>query len=128
MDDLMGMLDKIMSDPEQMKQISSLAASLGLDNTVSQEDTTPSPPINLGGDFSALLPIFQKLQHSADDQYITFLRALQPLLSDARKPKIDNAISLLKLISILPYLEESGVLPKNNPLRTVSDFLKGVFL
>lgn len=134
MEDLMGMLNKIMSDPEQMQQISSLASSLGLDSSVPEEGpktVSPDPSTSSlfsSGDFSTLLPIFQKLQQSADDKYITFLRSLQPLLSDARKPKVDTAISFLKLISMLPYLEESGVLPQNNLLHSVSDLLKGVFL
>ena len=128
MEDLMGMLDKIMSDPEQMQQISSLAASLGLntDTASTTAETPPAAPVD--NSYASLLPLLQKLQNSADDKYITFLRALQPILSDERKSKVDTAITLLKTVSFLPYLEESGILPKNNPLHNILGLLKGVFL
>ena len=133
MDDLMGMLDKIMADPQQMQQISSLAESLGLHPTEEAADAPPKAAKQLseifsGSDYTTLLPLMQKLQNSSDDKYITFLRALQPILSDERKPKVDTAITRLKTISFLPYLEESGVLPENNLLHNISSLLKGVFL
>ncbi len=139
MDDLMGTISRIMSDPQQMEQISSLAASLGLSAPAAdsakqdkppQKEEAPSAPTPIfsgTNDFSALLPLIQKLQGGSDDKYITFLRALQPLLSDARKPKIDTAILLLKLFTFLPYLEESGVLPENNILSRLRGFMKGLF-
>ncbi len=139
MDDLMGTINQIMSDPKQMEQISSLAASLGLSSPTAEagnqeppaqkEESAPSLSsiLNGSGDLSSLLPLIQKLQSSTDDKYITFLRALQPLLSDARKPKIDTAILLLKLFTFLPYLEESGILPENNILNRLRGFMKGFF-
>ncbi len=126
MEDIMGMVGQIMSDPEQMKQLSSLAASLGLSPDASApEPEAPSATLINDGTLTALLPLIQKLQNSSDDRYITFLRALQPLLSDKRKPKVDTAIMLLKLITFTPYLEESGILPKNNILQKLGDLLKG---
>lgn len=139
----MSMVGQIMSDPEQMKQLSSLAASLGLsgNDAAQQQNQTdpvsepppkqPEPPISaslpgLDGTFSALLPLIQKLQASTDDKYITFLRALQPLLSAQRQPKVDHAIMFLKLLTLVPYLEESGILPKNNAFDSLLRTLKGV--
>lgn len=136
MDDIMSMVGQIMADPEQIKQLSSLAASLGISTDESENKTAkqePSPTSSaiasiLGEEnsLSTLLPLVQKLQESADDKYITFLRALQPLLSDSRKQKVDTAITLLKLLTFVPYLEESGILPENNLLNQISKFLKGV--
>ncbi len=127
MEDIMGMVGQIMSDPEQMKQLSSLAASLGLspDASAPEPEAPSTAPLINDGTLTALLPLIQKLQNSSDDRYITFLRALQPLLSDKRKPKVDTAIMLLKLITFTPYLEESGILPKNNILQKLGDLLKG---
>ncbi len=133
MDDIMSMVGQIMSDPEQMKQLSSLAASLGIspDSASAPNETAPAAPTPSlfpsaeNDTLSALLPLMQKLQNAGDDRYITFLRALQPLLSERRKPKVDTAIMLLKLITFTPYLEESGILPKNNILDRIGKFLQG---
>lgn len=135
----MSMVGQIMSDPEQMKQLSSLAASLGLSGNDAQTQSEPSlPPQNppkpdlssilpmQDSTLSALFPLMQKLQASTDDKYIAFLRALQPLLSEQRKPKVDHAILFLKLLTLVPYLEESGILPKNNALDNILRTLKGV--
>lgn len=152
MDDLMGTIGKIMSDPEQMKQISSLAASLGIplpqDSPIPEPQTesaaadtspsepsapitsspAPNPPFSgISGDsLSSLLPLISGLQNSADDKYITFLRALQPLLSEQRRPRVDTAILLLKLLSFAPMLENAGILPKNHALSRIFEMLKGV--
>ncbi len=128
MDDIMSMVGQIMSDPEQMKQLSSLASSLGISTNESPSAADTSAGSSLPVDdttLSTLLPLMQKLQESSDDRYITFLRALQPLLSDRRKSKVDTAITLLKLITFTPYLEESGILPKNNILDRIGKFLQG---
>ena len=135
----MSMVGQIMSDPEQMKQLSSLAASLGLSGNDAQTQSEPSPPPQnppkpdlssilpmQDSTLSALFPLMQKLQASTDDKYIAFLRALQPLLSEQRKPKVDHAILFLKLLTLVPYLEESGILPKNNALDNILRTLKGV--
>ena len=141
MEDIMSMVGQIMSDPEQMKQLSSLAASLGLSGNDAQPQPEPSPPpqnppkLDLSSilpmqdsTLSALFPLMQKLQASTDDKYIAFLRALQPLLSEQRRPKVDHAILFLKLLTLVPYLEESGILPKNNALDSILRTLKGVLL
>ncbi len=137
MDDIMSMVGQIMSDPEQMKQISSLAASLGISPPEQSAENNPPasdiPNLNTSEQstsndpLSSILPLMQKLQGGNDDKYITFLRAMQPILSEERRPKVDTAILLLKLLTFLPYLEESGVIPKNNILDTIQKFLKGVF-
>ena len=54
----------------------------------------------LAGAFSSL---------SGDDEQVRFLRALKPLLSEDRKGRVDEAVRLLKLVSLLPALQESGL-------------------
>lgn len=144
MDDLMSMVGQILSDPEQMKQLSSLAASLGLpqggfsndktpdkDTSSTPSDTfSPTPPMSSAtpnSSIASLLPLLQKLQSgsSDNDQYIIFLRALQPLLSHSRQQRVENAIMILRLLAFLPALEESGLLPKNPLFDALGGFLKG---
>ena len=60
------------------------------------------------GAVMALAGAFSSL--SGDDEQVRFLRALKPLLSDERKGRVDEAVRLLKLVSLLPALQESGLL------------------
>ena len=49
---------------------------------------------------------------STDDERTALLKALKPLLSESRRKKADEAIKILRLVSLLPLLRESGLLEK----------------
>lgn len=51
---------------------------------------------------------------AADDDRTALIKAIRPMLSEARQQKADEAIKMLRLIRILPILRDSG-------------FLKGLF-
>lgn len=71
-----------------------------------------------GGLFSGLDPemllrmlsLFEVFNQPSDNE--RFLLALKPLLREENRPKIDSAVRLLKLISLLPILRQSGMLDK----------------
>ncbi len=44
-----------------------------------------------------------------DDPRIDLLLALKPNLSDPRQKKVDEAIRILRLLSLLPLLRDSGI-------------------
>ena len=44
---------------------------------------------------------------SCDDRNINLLTALRPLLKNPEK--VDGAINILRIMSVLPALEESGI-------------------
>ena len=50
------------------------------------------------------------LFRSSDNE--RFLLALKPLLREENRPKIDSALRLMKLFSLLPVLRESGLFDK----------------
>ena len=54
-----------------------------------------------------MLSLFETLNQPDDNE--RFLLALKPLLREENRPKIDSALRLLKLISLLPVLKESGL-------------------
>ena len=54
-----------------------------------------------------MLSLFESLNQPNDNE--RFLLALKPLLREENRPKIDSAIRLLKLFSILPMLKDSGI-------------------
>ena len=126
MDDLSGMIQNLLQDPQTMAQVQSLAKSLGLG------DTTPSMP---SPESSSALSMLQNLlpaqaQNEPQDNMMSlllraapllttvnqednatrFLTALRPLLSEEKQKKLDEAGRILKLLRLLPLLKESGLL------------------
>lgn len=71
-----------------------------------------------GGLFSGLDPemllkmlsLFETFNQPNDNE--RFLLALKPLLREENRSKVDSAIRLLKLFSLLPVLKESGLFDK----------------
>lgn len=71
-----------------------------------------------GGLFSGLDPemllkmfaLFESFNQPDDSE--RFLLALKPLLREENRAKIDSAIRLMKLFSLLPILKESGIFEK----------------
>lgn len=123
MPDLSEQLSAILQNPEAQKNIQNLLSSLGQNQPQNPENS--APPF----DFSSLfgqnqqkapepqIPDFDiktlmKLQEifskmSCDDRNINLLTALRPLLKNPEK--VDGAINILRIMSILPALEESGI-------------------
>lgn len=122
MDDFAEKINSVLSDPESMKQLSELAQMFGFStegmaqapSNTAPAATAPVPqsaPAQGGPDISAMMNLMGKIRDaSANDNNINFLNALRPLLSEERRPKVDRAVKLLKLINILPALKDIGLL------------------
>ena len=90
--------------PDDINKLKEAAASvLGSQSAPSQ----PEPQENAGSP-ADLLSAFGKL--TSDDERTALLKALRPLLSEQRQKKTDEAIKLLRLMSLLPVLKDSGLL------------------
>ena len=117
MDDLSDKLSKILSDPDAVEQLKSVASSL-LSKDGESEKTERAEEIyedsddgGLGDllgniDIGTLTKIFSKLKAGPNDRKANLLRALKPLLSDKRKGKVDEAIRLLSLTNLLPLVKD----------------------
>lgn len=57
---------------------------------------------------SSLAPILQAF--NSHDERLDFINALKPLLSEERRQKADEAMKLVKLLSVLPLLRERGIM------------------
>lgn len=57
---------------------------------------------------SAIVPVLQMF--NKPDSRVEFINALKPLLSESRRRKADEAMNLLRLISVIPVLRERGML------------------
>ncbi len=85
-----------------------LPALLGGGNAGGADAGAASAP---GLDINMLLKVKDMMgQFSKDDKNTLLLKALRPHLSDKRKPKVDDALKILRLIELLPLLKQSGLL------------------
>ncbi|MFQ8951546.1 MAG: hypothetical protein ACLR56_00015 [Oscillospiraceae bacterium] len=50
------------------------------------------------------------MKNTADDSRVQLIYALRPHLSAERQARADTAIRLLKLLDMLPFIKESGIL------------------
>lgn len=57
-----------------------------------------------------LMSLMETLNQPDDNE--RFLLALRPLLREENRPKIDSAVRLLRLMTLLPFIRESGFLEK----------------
>lgn len=57
-----------------------------------------------------LMSLFESLNQPDDNE--RFLLALKPLLREENRAKIDSAIRLLKMFTLLPFIKDSGILGK----------------
>ena len=98
MSELEDRLSSILSDPEQMARISSLAQSLmggGGDAPTRAETQTAS---GLSGALGSLLSPPKRETPGGDPQAL--LKALQPFLSEKRRQKLSRAMRLARMASL----------------------------
>lgn len=115
MDDLNAKLSSILSDPEAMKEIASLASSLGVDtsgvhNRAPQPQPKPPVPDNAAAlsMMGSLMPLIGSM--NAEDDTTRLLDAIRPFLSAERREKLDRAKKLIRLMRLMPMLRELNIL------------------
>ena len=115
MDDIAEKLTQLLNDPAGMEQIRSMAEGL-LGNA--PPPAQPSAPVGDLSDlmqgvrpeqFGAIMKMARALGAARDDDRTRLLLALRPHLSPKRQEKVDQAVKLLKLSSLLPMIGESGL-------------------
>lgn len=83
------------------------------DNSEEDENTEKSDGLFSGLDPEMLIKMFALFEtFNQPDDNERFLLALKPLLREENRVKVDSAIRLLKLFSLLPILKDSGLLGK----------------
>lgn len=131
-DDLMNKLNEVLNDEESMKQIKELASMLGADD--SSDNSNPPFDISkiLGGetqntsesgsqkpsassapdiDIGKIMQFKGMIEASGkSDKNVALLLALKPLLKEEKQAKVDQVIKILRLLTMLPLLKESGLL------------------
>ena len=108
MDDINEKLKSLLDDPDSMEKVKLMAESILGEDT--SDDNSNSNDIGLDPMTLSKIAGVMKRLNSGGDNRTKLLSSLRPLLSEERQKKVDTAIKLLRLIDILPYLKESGIL------------------
>ena len=95
----------------QIPDFSQLRNSFG-DNGKS-EDSQETSSLFTAADILKLQQLIQAAKQ--DNPNTMLLKSLKPLLKEERRQKVDEAVRMMKLLSLLPVLQESGML--NNLLK-----------
>ena len=98
-DDFQDKLNSILSNPEIMKMISSMAGQVNSEPQSSNSDTGNDS----SADFGNLANIASKIS-SEDDDRIRLLNALRPYMNESRSANMDTAIKILKLTKLTSLL------------------------
>lgn len=132
MDDMSQMINSFLSDPGSMDKIKGIMGMLGIDpgggppNGPGSPDPPRAqnppdaagptePPPGAGPPASGNLPfdpdMILKMKRAfdmmrQDDPRISLLLALKPNLSEPRRKRVDEAIHLMRLINLLPLLQD----------------------
>lgn len=102
-DDLSAFLDQLLSSQS------------GDDKTEKEEKTDKNDESNPFGDIDieAIMKMWEMFSEmNKPDKNTALLYALKPHLRGENQKKIDTAVKLLKLMSMLPFLKDSGMLDK----------------
>ena len=139
MDDIAGKISELLASPEGMDKIKQMASALFSegstnpppqnlnDNTRDMSTTEQQKSGDMlgqllgnftNGGFSLpdgldplkLIGLMSALGSGADDKRAGLLLALKPHLSVERQERVDKAVKLLKIASLLPVLKEQGLL------------------
>ncbi len=111
MEDLSSMLSNIMSDPAQMAKLQAMAGSLfGGEEKPAPPSPAPAPaPDVSAGEIAGLMKMANLLKSNTSDHRAGVLMSLRPYLSAHRQKRVDDAVKLLRLVSILPAIKEAGI-------------------
>ncbi len=128
MDDIVAELSSFIESKEGMDTIKNLASSLmsgdgdvssmlsslmsnGADNVISppKKEEPADLPSFAPDQLASIMSIMSAFNNSGDDTRTRLLLALKPHLSEKRRERVDRAIKLMKLISIMPLITESGL-------------------
>lgn len=112
MDDFSDQISKILSDPQAMEQIRSMAGMFGAESKPPQ----PPPPQNntpnnmmspeVLNAVSRIMPLMS--EYNKEDDGTRLLAALRPFLSRERQKKLDEASRMLHILRFLPMIQKLG--------------------
>lgn len=113
MDDIASKITELLGDKDSVEKITQMASSFmsGSNNQQVKEESNQLSEMQFDPVLmSNMMKMINVLKsNNQDDNNTKLLLALKPHLSVDRRKKVDKAISILKIIKILPLLKESGL-------------------
>lgn len=109
----MNKINEILSDKESMEQIKKLASMMGMsgEETPPPQPTQSLPVSSDMPDISKIMMFSQMAKNMTEnDKNTSLLVALKPHLSEERQHKTDKAIKFLKMMSLISFAKNSGIL------------------
>lgn len=97
--------EKDENEPERKKTSSKGNEGINPDDILKGLGSFGMPDLS---QLTALAPILQAF--NSQDERLDFINALKPLLSPERQKKADEAVKLVRLLSVLPLLRERGIM------------------
>lgn len=109
MDDLNEKITALLSDPSALEGIRNMASSL-LGSAPPMKEEPQGDIIMPDIDIGKLVSVIARLKNSGTDERSRLLLALKPHLSEKRRERVDKAVKILKLLDVLPLIQDSGVM------------------
>jgi hypothetical protein len=115
MDDIAAALSSILSSPDGIDQIKSVASMLGINPNEAVENLKGVSGGQKGKsdfnsvDVESILKIKGMFESQSSNSDAKLLDALKPFLSEKRVEKMEQAKKLMKLMDMLPLLSELGL-------------------
>lgn len=108
-DELGEKLNAFLNSPDAMEKLQGAMAAFGI-SPESPPEKEPPPPTDEGlGDLSGLLKLAPLLsQLGQEDQNTALLKALRPYLHGGREKRLDDSMKMMKLLKLLPLLQQKG--------------------
>lgn len=99
--------------PADIENITKLASEFFSESQPKEKEETKDsqsvPPFNIDMDtVMKIASVMNKLSSQPEDPRCRLLRDLKPMLSPPRRKKVDNAIQLLQMMSLMPLIKELG--------------------
>lgn len=95
---------------EDMENLKGAAQTLFSSQEAPKKEAPPPPQSNMDfSSFAKIASIMSALSAPQSDPRCDLLKALRPMLSSSRQQKIDQAIKMLQLLTVLPKLKELNI-------------------
>ncbi len=120
MEDMIAKLQEVLSSDEGKQKLANIASMIssqdgGFDlsavSSILGKNVQPPTQEDSGIDVGAMLKIGQLLSKatSNEDKNTNLIRAIKPHLKEHRQQKADEVIKIMKLVSLVPMLNEAGI-------------------
>ena len=108
MSELDEKLARILGDPQAMREIREMAAAFQGGSSAEDKGETGEPSGIDPEKLSRIMSIVGELGRDSGD--VSLLYAIRPYLNPRRKAKFNDALSVMRMARLVPYIRKEGLL------------------